>query len=410
MSSVCLYFKIHESTRLNLNSPISGNSLDRFENVEENRMVLNNLADECYLPANKIMLEQIQACMGNFKINYSISGIMLELLEKYRPDVIDSIRELVATGCVEILAETYYHSLSSLYSATEFRRQIAAHQNLVTELFGQTPVVFRNTELIHNNTIATIIASMGLKGILCEGSERLLNGRSANRVYKSPGNDLPLLLRNVRLSDDIAFRFDDAHWSEHPLTADKFAEWIRNHPATDEVINLFMDYETFGLHKKTSSGIFDFLSHLPTEVLKESSLRFSTASEAIDQYEAAETYDSPTTISWDDKNRECCVICENVQQNNMLKKIYSLEKIVLEKSNEQWLHFWGILQTADYFYYMTDERCRNNNHSYLNPFRSPKEAHNVYAAIVTDFELMLIHKSISTLNYSHYDAPAGMLY
>lgn len=410
MASICLYFKIHEPIRLSQYSQLIGSGKYRFENVAANVSLLNRLAEECYLPANKIMLEQLQANKGDFKINLSISGIMLQLLREYRPDVIESFRLLLTTGCVEILAETHYHSLSSLYSQKEFRRQIILHQQEINELFGQTPVVFRNTELIHNNSIGNTIASMGLKGILCEGSGRILNGRTVNQIYKATDSSLPLLLRNARLSDDIAFRFDDANWSEHPLTARKFSEWISNHPDNDEVINLFMDYETFGLHKHKDSGIFDFLSQLPGEVLENTDFKFSTASEAIEQYQARETYDVRRTISWDDKNRECCVICENVLQNNMLKKIYSLEKMVIQNPDDQWLHLWGLLQTADYFYYMTDSRCRNNNHSYLNPFGSAQEAHRVYAAIVTDFELMLIQKSLSTLNYSHYDAPAGMLY
>ena len=410
MASICLYFKIHESTRLSLNSPVKGLTANQFENIEENEFILNRLADECYLQANEILLNQIIAQKGDFKINLSISGVMLDLLRDYRPDVIESFKVLLDTGCVEIMAETYYHSLSSLYSQAEFRRQITAHQKLVKELFGQTPSVFRNTELIHNNTIAGIISSMGFKGILCEGSEKILNGRTVNQIYAAPGTSLPLLLRNARLSDDIAFRFDDTHWSEHPLTAKKFGEWIRNHPENDEVINLFMDYETFGFHKQKNTGIFDFLARLPGEILGTTPYVFSMASEAIKLYNVVGTYDVPKTISWDDKTAECCVVCENVLQNNMLKKIYSLEKMVLGKSNEQCLHLWGILQTADYFYYMTDLRCRNNKNSYLNPFGSAQEAYKVYSSIVVEFELMLIHQSISTLNYSHYDAPAGMLY
>lgn len=384
--------------------------INRYADTSADMKVINKLADECYLPANKILLEQIQTAKGQFKVNFSLSGTMLQLLTNYRPEVIESFRVLIATGCVEILAETFYHSLSSLHSTPEFSRQVAMHRNLVSELFGLEPAVFRNTELIHNNSMAHIIKEMGLAGILCEGSERLLNGRSANHIYSTPGNTTPLLLRNSRLSDDIAFRFDDSNWSEHPLTAGKFAEWIHSHPEVDEVINLFMDYETFGIHKPAGSGIFEFLQNLPGKVLANKRFAFSTATDAINNFSAKDIYDAPRTISWNDKNKECCVLCENVMQNNMLKKIYSLQKMVLKNGDQQLIELWGLLQTADYFYYMSDTRCRDNDHSYLNPFNSPEDAYRNYTAIVTDFELLLIQKGLSAFNYSHYDSPAGMLY
>ena len=228
-------------------------------------------------------------------------------------------------------------------------------------MFGKKPAIFRNTELIHNNKIAKLISGLGLKGILCEGLNRILKGRSVNRLYTVPGlesyrDDFFLLLRNSALSDDIAFRFDDVNWSEHPLTADKFADWLASHPSTDEVINLFMDYETFGIHKKKDSGIFDFLKSLPAEVLKKKHLKFAMPSEMINDQFPKDLYDVPETISWEDKPVTNCVWCENVMQNNTLKKIYSMEKIVAGDDDESTMDIWGRLQAADYFYYMSEKK------------------------------------------------------
>jgi alpha-amylase len=410
MTSVCLHFKLHQPQRLILPADKNGPLHLRYTDSEHTAAGISRLADNSYLPANKILLEQIRYTRQQLKVNFSISGTMLRLLQQFRPDVLRSFDELLQTGCVEILAETFDHSLSSLYSPAEFHRQVLAHRRLVKELLNIEPVVFRNTELIHSNRIAGMVTEMGLKGILCEGMQKILGGRSPNRLYASAENKIALLLRNPGLSDDIAFRFNDVSWTEHPLTAAKFAQWLHNHPTGDEVINLFLDYATFGIHKPASSGIFEFLQNLPREILANDRFAFYTASEIIDALTPASEYDVPNPISWDDKNKECCVACENVLQNNMLKKIYSLEQMVMKTHDEQIKELWGTLQTADYFYYMSDKRCRTNDHSYLNPFFSPSEAHRNYAAIVTDFELLLIQRAISDYKYSHYDAAAGMLY
>ena len=238
---------------------------------------------------------------------------------------------------------------------------------------------------------------MGLKGILCEGVERILQGRSVNRVYTVPGlesyrEDFSLLLRNAALSDDIAFRFDDINWSEHPLMADKFADWLASHPMQDEVINLFLDYETFGIHKKNDTGIFGFLQSLPAEVLKKDGLKFATPSEVIDEQFPKDVYHVPDTISWEDKSEASCVWCENVMQNNTLKKIYSIENIVQQSDCEKSVDIWGRLQAADYFYYMSEKKAEANK--YLNPFTTAREAFQNYTNLVTDFEISLIKREI----------------
>ncbi len=390
MTSVCLYFKVHRPYSLKKYLSKDIDACHCYEDSGADLQSINQLADECVLPANEIIYEQIIGQKGRFRISFSISGVLLELFQRYRPDVIRSFKKLAATGCVEFLAETWYHSLSSLHSPAEFQRQITKHADLINELFGMQPVIFRNTELIHNNRIASLISELGLKGILCEGVERILHDRHCNQLYAVPGNtDLVLLLRNAALSDDIAFRFGDPNWSEHPLTAEKFAGWLHQHPANTEVINLFMDYETFGIHKKKESGIFDFLASLPAAVLSNDEFIFSTPSEVIEQRFPGDVYDVTKTISWEDRSNANCVWCENVMQNNALKKIYSIEKLVSQSADERAMDMWGRLQAADYFFYMDESRKKN-----INPSVTPREIFQHYTNIVADFEISLIKKEI----------------
>jgi len=397
MISVCLYFKVHQPYRLKKYQAKDIDVCHCYEDEAADRESINQLADNCCLPANTIIYEQMVRQKGKFKISFSISGIVLELFQQYRPDVIRSFKKLASTGCVEFLAETYYHSLSSLYSGAEFQRQVLKHAELIKNLFGLEPVVFKNTELIHNNRIASFIPGLGLKGILCEGVERILKGRSRNQLYTIPGQEeTALLLRNVTLSDDIAFRFGDPNWSEHPLNADKFAEWLHQHqPDNTEVINLFVDYETFGVYKPAASGIFDFLESLPAAVLIQEGFRFSTPLEVLDSHYPKDLYDVPQTISWEDQSNASCVWCENVMQNNTLKKIYSIQNLVLQSSDERDADIWGRLQSADYFYYMAEDIRKQTLTKYFNPFASAREVFQHYTNLVADFEISLIRKAIA---------------
>lgn len=396
MTSVCLYLKVHQPYRLKKYQPKDIDIIHCYEDAEADKQSIDLVADKCYLPANEILYRSIKKCKGKFSISFSISGTTLELLTKYRPDVIDSFKKLVATGSVEILAETFYHSLSFLHSKKEFRRQVEKHSALVKEIFGAEPVVFRNTELIYNNELAGFIASLGFKGLLCEGVERILKERSPNRLYAAPANgDFSLLLRNTALSDDIAFRFDDVNWSEHPLTAEKFAAWVHAYPEDTDVINLFMDYETFGIHKNEESGIFDFLDALPLSILTNNKFQFSTPSAVFDEYYPIDIYNVPQTISWEDKSDVSCVWSRKTMQNNTLKKIYALEKMVMNSNCSKAIDMWGRLQAADHFYYMTDESSEPYNSKYHNPFCSAEEASRNYNNILIDFEISLIKNNIS---------------
>jgi alpha-amylase len=399
MPSVSLNFKVHIPYRLNKFTAGSVGAYDTWFDEQACQSAVDKLADECYLPTNQIIYSLIKENKTRFKIAFSISGTAIELLQKHRADVIKSFKQLAKTGCVEFFSETYYHSLCWLHSKNEFKRQVQKHDDLIRLLFGVEPVVFRNTELIYNNELAKFIAEMGYKGILCEGLEKILNGRTSNHTYASPENgDFGLLLRNVRLSDDIAFRFDDSTWNEQPLTAEKYAGWLHNQQENICNVNLFLDYETFGIHKKVDTGILQFLNHLPSAVLSNENWMFVTPSEALENCYPKDIYDVPKTISWEDKEMLSCVWSENMMQNNTLRKIYSLENMVNRSTMPGAMEWWGSLQSADHFYYMcNDGRTENDAYRLLNPFKSGEEAFENYKNAVTDFEIKLIQRGLNDI-------------
>ena len=402
MPSVNLSLKVHIPYRLKkINTSSIG--YGKYFDGDANREAIDKFSDECYLPANEILLSLIKAHKGKFKISFSISGTAIELLQEHRPDVIKSFLQLAKTGCVEFYAETYYNSLSWVYSKREFKRQIKKHHELIKDLFGIEPIVFRNTEMIYNNDLARFISELGYKGILCDGLERILNGRTPNQTYAAPDSDsyrddFGLLLRNVRLSDDIAFRFDDPSWNEQPLTAEKYAGWLHNQKENICNVNLFFDYETFGIHKKEGSGISEFLKHLPPAVLGDENWKFVTPAEALEHCYPKDIYDVTQTISFEDNGKKCCVSCENMMQNNTLRKIFSIEKMVYQSTIPGALECWSRLQSADHFYYMcNDGRNANDTYRLLNPFGTVEEAYENYKNTVTDFEIQLIQKGLDDI-------------
>jgi alpha-amylase len=406
--TICLYFKVHLPFSLNAYTQQQVGVTHHYDDPVSDEMLINKLADECLLPSNKIILKNIQETKAAFKVSYSISGTALELMQRYRPDVIASFQELVNTGAVEILAETYYNSLSFLYSKNEFERQVETHGLLVRNLFSVYPAVFRNTELIYSNKVAGYIKNLCYKGILCEGSSKILNGRTPNKLYASPDSgDFALLLRNPRLSDDIAFRFDDKTWNEYPLTADKFASWLNAHPQDSEIINLFMDYETFGIHKKSDTGIFDFLEALPGAVLAFPDLDFSTPSAVIDKFYPRDIYHVPDTISWDDHTAPCCNWSENTRQNNTLKKIYEIERLINQSDNRSLAASWGRLQAVDYIQLMSDNNRSSSKH--LIHFESPRQVYDNFTSILTDMEITLVNEQLRK-NKMHFINQTNNLY
>jgi alpha-amylase len=326
-----------------------------------------------------------------FKISFSFSGIFLHQAETYYPEVLESFQKLVKTGQVEILSETYYHSLSFLYSKKEFKKQVLMHKKKIQELFGVTPKVFRNTELIYSNEVAQTAESMGFKGILAEGADHVLGWRSPNFLYRPAGTkSISLLLKNYKLSDDIAFRFSSKEWNEHPLTAPKFARWISAINGNGELINLFMDYETFGEHQWEDTGIFEFLKHLPGEILKHPDNNFVTPSEAIKKYKPVAELDVPYYVSWADTERDLSAWLSNAIQHDTISKVYSMEERVLKTKDKKLIEDWRRLQTSDHYYYMCTKWFADGDvHKYFNPYESPYEAFISCMNVLNDLELRL---------------------
>ena len=383
MASVCFYFQVHQPLRLR-HYTVFDNGHDYFDEYK-NHSICRKVANKCYLPANRLLLDLIRKYDGRFRIAYSITGVLLEQFEKYTPEVMSTFDALAATGCVEFLCETYYHSLSFLYSREEFTEQIKQHRQTIEKLFGQRPRIFRNTELIYNNELAAYVESMDLfDGIICEGAGHILGYRSPNFVYKPAGcKNLKLLMKNYRLSDDIAFRFSQRSWSQWPLTAEKFAAWINNVNGNGNVVNLFMDYETFGEHQWEDTGIFDFLRHLPEKILKHPDNDFKTPSEVIKSYPPMGTIDVPHLISWADTERDISAWLGNAMQSNALHELYKLERAVKDTGDERLLADWRHLTTSDHYYYMCTKYFADGDvHKYFNPYESPYDAYINYMNIL----------------------------
>lgn len=392
MPAVCFYFQVHQPRRVKRYRIFDiGRDKNYFNDSSEgnlnNRRIVEKVAKKCYLPANAVMLELLNR-HPEFKISYSLSGIFLDQLEEYAPEVLESFQRLVATGCVELLSETYYHSLASLFSPDEFRAQVDLHREKVQKLFGVTPRVFRNTELIYNNDIAKQVAAMGYSAMLTEGADHILGWRSPNFVYEATSAPIKLLLKNYRLSDDIAFRFSSRDWSEWPLSAPKFAEWVNAVNGNGETVNLFMDYETFGEHQWEDTGIFDFLHALPVEILKHPDNSFATPSEIAARCTPVASLDVPHTISWADVERDLSAWLSNDMQKEASRSVYALEKSVKALRDEEILRDWRRLLTSDHFYYMCTKWWNDGDvHKYFSPYASPYEAFIHFMNTVHDMAL-----------------------
>lgn len=390
MSAVCFYFQVHQPRRIKRYRFFDiGNDHEYFNDNEDrdtnNARIVRKVADKCYLPANSALLENLRY-HPEFKAAFSISGIALEQFEEYAPEVIESFKRLFETGRVELLGETYYHSLAFLKSPTEFREQVRMHADKVRELFGITPYVFRNTELIYHNDIAEQVADMGYLGMLAEGAEHLLGWRKPTYVYHAKNDpSFKLLLKHYKLSDDIAFRFSNRDWEEWPLTAPKFANWVNAHNGDGHVINLFMDYETFGEHQWEDTGIFNFLRALPSEVLKHPDNSFVTPTEALRDYASVGELDAPHYVSWADMERDLSAWLSNPIQHDALRALYELEPQVRASGDAQLIEDWRRLTTSDHLYYMCTKWFNDGDvHKYFSPYESPYEAFIAYMNVLND--------------------------
>jgi alpha-amylase len=407
---ICFYFQVHQPYRLrDLRAAELGQENLNYFDDEKNHAVFRKVAEKCYLPTNKLMLELLNT-HEHFRISYSLSGVFLDQCEEYGPDVLQSFKDLAATGKVEFLAETYYHSLSSIKSTTEFCDQVKKHVKKIEELFGQTPTVFRNTELIFKNEIAQMVKQMGFVGIVAEGADHLLRGRSPNLPYAVPAFTLPketekqitkhrplkkaskdmhILLKNYRLSDDIAFRFSDKNWAGYPLFADAYCDWLQSNHGHS--INLFMDYETFGEHQWADTGIFDFLRQLPAE-MERRGIYCKTPSQVIHDWSdrACEDYDVHSAISWADTERDLSAWLGNHIQQSAMDAIFALEDDVKKAKDPELLEIWRKLLTSDHFYYMCTKYWADGDvHKYFSPYESPYEAYRRFSHALCDLKTRL---------------------
>ena len=387
MKTVCLYFQVHQPWRLKVyrffNIGKDHNYLDDFTN----RAIMQKVARQCYLPMNALLLKLIKENKGAFKCSFSITGSAVEQFRAYAPEVLDSFRALAETGCVEFLAETYSHSLAALSSKEDFVEQVKLHTKMIKEEFGKKPVAFRNTELIYSDQIGEMVSSLGFKTILAEGARHVMGWKSPNYIYTNAiENSLRVLLRNYKLSDDIAFRFSNQGWDQYPLTADKFAQWVADE--NGEVMNLFMDYETFGEHQKATTGIFDFMKALPKAMLKHGDICFATVSEAAKAAQPVGVLHCPHVMSWADEERDVTAWLGNELQNEAFSKLYALKDRVKSLKNADFDYVWNFMQTSDHFYYMATKWLSDGDvHSYFNPYGSSYEAFINYMNVLSDFEI-----------------------
>jgi len=360
--------------------------LSTYFNHDLNKNIFEKVARKCYLPTNNLLLDLINKYDGEFRISFSLTGTFIEYCRQYLPDVLESFIELFKTGAVDMIEETYYHSLASLYDELdEFEEQVKMHNQIINELFNYKPRVFRNTEAIYDNRIAKKIAEMGYKGIITEGTEKILGWRSPNYLYKPVNTDLKILLRNYTLSDDVGFRFSARLWPGYPLTAEKYASWIAH--CEGDIVNLFMDYETFGEHHWTETGIFDFLKHFPGEVLKHEHLDFVTVSEAVEKYEPVGEIDVPWAISWADADRDVSTWLGNDMQIACFNELKEIGRKLREKKDPVLLHTWRMLQTSDHLYYVSTKGLSDGDvHAYFSPYDTPYEGFINYMNILQDLK------------------------
>ncbi|MGL5618521.1 MAG: glycoside hydrolase family 57 protein [Tannerellaceae bacterium] len=385
MKTICFYFQIHQPFRLKRYRFFDIGNDHYYYDDFSNEDVIRRIAESCYLPANQLMLEMIQASDKQFKVAYSISGLALEQLEIYVPEVIDSFKELAKTGCVEFLSETYAHSLSSLVDVEEFKLQVEAHSKKIESLFGKKPRVFRNTELIYDDDIALLLNEMGYRGVITEGAKHILGWKSPNYVYASSVvPKLHLLMRNPRFCEDLSARFGNYNWSEYPLTADKYMSWIANTPQEEEVINLFMNYETLGSLQPAETGIFDFFRALP-RYAGQYDIKFATPSEVFASHKPVGHLSAAYPISWVDEERDTSSWMGNILQQEVFRKLYEIGERVRLCNDRRIKQDWLYLQSSDHFYYMNTKLLKDPFGRAFSPYDTPYDAFNNYMNILSDF-------------------------
>jgi len=393
MTSLCFYFQVHQPYRVKKYRVFDIGKDSQYFNDDgqgktNNKKILAKVAEKSYYPTTKLILELLKK-HKEFKASYSFSGIALEQMQEVAPDLIDLFKEAVDTGRVEILGETYHHSLSFFYSQEEFEKQVQMHKDLIWKLFGVRPEVFRNTELSYRNDLAYWADDKGYKGIIAEGWDKVLGWRSPNFLYRPVGTSrIKVLLKNYKLSDDIAFRFSSRDWAEWPLTTPKFAEWFNSTNGNGDTVNLFMDYETFGEHQWEDTGIFHFLRALPGEILKHPDNNFKTPSEVVRSFPTRGDLDVPYILTWADTDRDLTAWVGNPMQHQAIDAVYQLEDKIMKSKDEILIEAWRKLTTSDHFYYMCTKWFNDGDvHAYFSPYESPYDAFMNYMNVINDLRI-----------------------
>ncbi|MEZ4104204.1 MAG: glycoside hydrolase family 57 protein [Candidatus Paceibacterota bacterium] len=393
MLTVCPYFHVHQPYRVkNYRIFDIGNDQQYFNDNSQtdlnNRKIIEKVANKSYRPTNAVL----QSLLDNhpeFRFALSFSGTVLDQFEEYAPDVLESFQRLVSSGRVEILADTYYHSLAFFYSVPEFERQVNRHRERIEQLFGVTPRIFRNTEMSYRNDLAKWCEDNGYLGIMAEGWDKYLGWRSPNFLYRPTGcSKIKVLLKNYKLSDDVAFRFGNRAWESWPLSAETYANWIHSHHGDGQTINLFMDYETFGEHQWEDTGIFDFLHALPDILMRHPDTSFKTPTETVMAYDTVGDFDVPDILTWADTDRDLTAWIGNDIQRDAIGAIYGMEDQVMKINDDVLTEDWRRLQTSDHFYYMCTKWSADGDvHAYFSPYQSPYDAYIAFMNALSDLQL-----------------------
>jgi alpha-amylase len=393
MPQLCWYFQLHQPFRLQtydlFKVGLNHNYFTQAK-VDTNKAIFQKVSQKSYQPMLALLLELLKK-FPEFTFSLSCSGIFLEQAQRYQPEVITLLQKLVKTGRVELFAETYFHSLASLYSATEFAEQVSQHREILKKVFDYQPTTFRNTELIYDNSIGALVSKMGFKVIITEGVETYLDGHTVTQPFVDIHKNLKILLKHAQLSDDIAFRFSDPNWMFYPLSVEQYFSWLKWY-GDDEIINLFMDFETFGEHQWEASGIFDFFTHLTQKIAQSPQYKWVTPNQLLPAYSLNKlpVYDVPKPISWADVDRDTSAWTENAFQKDCLQIVYKLESLVRKSTNRKLQNAWRKLQTSDHFYYMCTKWSADGDvHAYFSPYTSPYEAYQRFATVLADFQMWL---------------------
>lgn len=381
MKTICLYFQIHQPFRLKRYRFFNIGGDHYYYDDFANEDIIQRIAATSYVPANQMLLDMINESQGKFKVSFSISGMAMEQLIIYAPEVLDGLRELAKTGCVEFLVEPYGHSLVSLVDPDEFISQVKEHSNRIEELFEQKPQVFYNTEMIFSDEIAQLVYDMGYKAMIVEGAKRILGWKSPNYIYQAAAQPkLKLLMRNAKFCNDLTNRFSDFSWSEYPLTAEKYMNWIAATPQSEQIVNLFLNYETLGTGQPRSTGIFEFMKALPRYAANHN-IGFSTPSEVLKTLKPIDTMASMHPNSWVGEEKDLSPWLGNTLQQEAFDKLYEMKDRVKLSEVRRLKQDWIYLQASDHFYYMN---TRTN--LAFSPYSSPYEAFSNYMNVLSDFK------------------------